>query len=367
MKLMSLQRVGLVAVASLAVAVGSLTTHSRGASADTLLVESFTNSSVADAAAWESGGSGAVEAGWPGSTCLTAGGNTTQSPVPGCGIGSPDAAGNGALRLTPNGYDRAGFALYNKALPTTGGLDITFDQAQYGAGSYAADGISFFLVDGSTNLTAPGSAGGGLGYSAGNDGTNFGQGIENGLLGVGIDKWGNFSFQGSSGSGCADGTGPGSEGPGQTPNVVAVRGPGNGSAGYCWLAASPDLGNLLYGDNTRAGATVHVHIVVDPSTDTNPQVTVYLNDTQIIQIAEPQALLQATTFKFGFGGSTGAVTDIHEVWNLNINSVIPIPTTTVPSETTVPTVESTTTTVAANDTKTAVAATPISATPTYTG
>ena len=266
---------------------------------------------------------------------------------------------------TPNTTARApGSRSYNKALPTTGGLDITFDQAQYGAGGYAADGISFFLVDGATNLTHPGRpAAGSATPQVGTAARAYGTGIDNGLLGIGIDKWGNFSAQGSTGAGCAAGTGAGSAGPGQTANVVAVRGPGNGSDGYCWLGMSSDLGTLLYGDNTRAGATVQVHIVVDPSTDADPQVTEFLNGTQVIQIPAPQELQDSTTFKFGFAGATGAVTDIHEVWNLNINSVIPVPSTTLPSETTVPSsVESTTTTAPATAPDTAEPATPVAAT-----
>jgi len=321
------KRVGVV----LAVAAGMISTvvATAHASADTLLIESFTGTAVTDAGAWSSGGSGGGQIGWPGGACLTAGTDTDQTPVPGCGLDTPDTTGAGALRLNPNALERAGFALYNKALPTTGGLDITFEQAQWGAGSYAADGIAFYLVDGATNLTHPGSAGGGLGYSAGWDlGSNYGTGIANGLLGIGIDKWGNFSAPGSTGSGCAGGSGAGSAGPGQTPNVVAVRGPGNGSVGYCWLTASGDLGTILYGDNTRAGATVEVHIVVDPSTVANPKVTVSLDGTQVLQIDEPAELLAATSFKFGFSASTGAVTDNHEVWDLTINSVIPVPSTT---------------------------------------
>jgi hypothetical protein len=369
LKTTTFRRAGLLAAASLAIAAGSLSTRSSNAGADTLLIESFTNGSVTDASAWESGGSGGTFTGWPGAACLTAGTDTSQAPIAGCDLSPADSDGSGALRLTPNTTARAGFALYNKALPSTGGLDITFDQAQYGAGGYAADGIAFFLVDGATNLTHPGSAGGGLGYSAGWDlGSTYGTGIDNGLLGIGIDKWGNFSAQGSTGAGCAPGTGVGSAGPGQVANVVSVRGPGNGSNGYCWLGKSADLGTLLYGDNTRAGATVQVHIVVDPSTDADPQVTVYLNGTQVIQIPEPQELQDSTTFKFGFSGATGAVTDIHEVWNLNINSVNPIPSTTLPGETTVPSsVESTTTTASATAPDTAEPATPVAGTPTYTG
>lgn len=326
------RRIGLVATATLAIGVGAFNSSTAGA--DNLLVESFTNSTVSDATAWTSGGSGTTEIGWPGAACLTAGTNTAQSPISGCDLPTPDASGSGALRLTPNSLATAGFALYNKALPTTGGLDITFEQAQYGG---AADGIAFFLVDGSTDLTQPGSAGGGLGYSAGwGGGSNYGTGVENGLIGIGIDRWGNFSAQGSTGSGCTSGTGPGSAGPGQTPNVVAVRGPGNGSAGYCWLGASSNLGSVLAG-STRAEATAEVHIVIDPSTQADPKVTVSLDGTQVLQIDAPQELIDSTTFKFGFSGSTGGVTDVHEVWGLNIESVVPVPSTTVaPTESTTP-------------------------------
>ena len=330
----------------------------------------MSDGSVADPAAWSSGGSGGAETGWPGGACLTAGADTSQAPIPGCGLDSPDAVGAGALRLNPNALAKAGFALYNEALPTTGGLDITFMQAQWGAGGFAADGLAFYLVDGATNLTQPGASGGGLGYSAGWDGgSGYGTGIANGLLGIGIDKWGNFSAQGSTGAGCVDGTGSGSKGPGQTPNVVAVRGPGNGSAGYCWLGASGDLGNLLYGDNTRAGAAVEVHIVVDPSTDPDPKVTVSLNGTQVIQIDEPAELLASTSFKFGFSASTGAVTDVHEVWGLTIESVIPVPpstTTTTEATSTTSTTEAvasesstTSTTTVPDTTEPATPATPV--------
>lgn len=366
------RRITAAGAVALVAAMGAALGGAPGAGADVLLIESFSNAGVADASAWSAGGSGGAETGWPDGACLTAGADTTQAPVPGCGLDTPDAAGSGALRLTPNGLAKAGFALYNEALPTTGGLDISFKQAQWGAGGYAADGIAFYLVDGNTDLTQPGASGGGLGYAAGNDGAGtYGTGIDNGLLGIGIDKWGNFSMQGSSGSGCADGTGVGSMGPGQTPNVVAVRGPGNGSAGYCWLAASGDLGSLLYGDNTRAGATVDVHIVVDPSTKADPKVTVWLDGTQVLQIDEPAELLATTSFKFGFSGSTGAVTDVHEIWDLTIDSVIPVPPSTTST-----TSEATTTSTAPDGTSSttttapapAPAATPVqSDTVSYTG
>ena len=319
------------------------------AHAQQLLIESFTHGAVSNPAAWVSGGSGATISGWPGQSCLSAGDQTSQTPIAGCGLDPADGDGSGALRLTAAQGSSAGFALYNKALPTTGGLDITFDQAQYGGSG--ADGISFFLVDGSADLTEPGAQGGGLGYTAGNDGGgNYSDGVTHGLLAVGIDKWGNFSAPTSSGSGCAAGTGSGSQGPGQTPNVVSIRGEGNGTVGYCWLANSADLGTTLSGVD-RTKSTALVHIVIDPDTVVTRHITVSLNGTQVIQIPITQALLDATSFKFGFAGSTGAVTDIHEVWNLSINSVIPVPSSTT-------TTSATTTTTAAEAVET---------TPAFTG
>lgn len=362
MKTSTMRRFGLAAAATLMLGASGLI--ASPARADTLLIESFSNATVSDASAWTSGGSGTAEGGWPGAACLTAGSDTSQSPIRGCGLGEPDASGAGALRLTPNSLADAGFALYNKALPTTGGLDITFDQAQYGG---AADGIAFFLVDGSTDLTQPGSAGGGLGYSAGWDlGSSYGTGVDNGLLGIGIDRWGNFSFAGSTGSGCASGDGPGSAGPGRTPNVVAVRGPGNGSVGYCWLGASADLGSLLEG-STRAESTVQVRIVIDPSSQASPKVTVYLDGSEVLQIDEPQALIDSTKFKFGFSGSTGAVTDVHEVWGLNIDSVVPVPTTSVDPTPSGPTTVAPSMPGDPSGSATAPAAQPVSGDPAYTG
>ena len=95
--------------------------------------------------------------------------------------------------------------------------------------------------------------------------------------------------------------------------------------------------------------------MIDPSTVAVRHVTVSLNGTQVLQIPITAALVAATSFKFGFAGSTGAVTDYHEVWNLNINSVIPVP----PS--------STTSTTAATTSTTGAAAEPVTATPSFTG
>src|SRR5262249_14695640 len=150
-----------------------------------------------------------------------------------------------------------GFALYQNALPTSGGLDITFNQAQWGTSSVPGDGLAFFLVDGNTTLTQPGAGGGNLGYSAGGV-----QGVANGLIGIGLDSWGNYATPPAAGSGCGTpGSGAGQSGaspsgPGVTSDMVVIRGPGNGSVGYCWLGSSVMLPELS--GSTRANST---HVV----------------------------------------------------------------------------------------------------------
>ena len=145
-------------VSVLAVAATAFAVTAGIAASDTLTVESFTGSTVSNPAAWASGGAGGSVA------CLTAGSNTSQTPIPGCQNPAIDAAGSGVLRLTPAAVGRTGFAVFNSPVTTAGGLDISFQQSQWGGSD--ADGIAFFMVEGSTNLTSAGGGGGALGYSS---------------------------------------------------------------------------------------------------------------------------------------------------------------------------------------------------------
>jgi hypothetical protein len=153
--------------------------------------------------------------------------------------------------------------------------------------------------------------------------------VANGLIGVGLDSWGNYSLPAAAPIGCgAAGSGVGQSGtspagPGSTNDRVVIRGPGNGNSGYCWLGSSATLPELS--GATRASVTHLVRIVVDPDTVVGTRnVTVLLDGTQVVQIPAPAELLAATTFKFGFSGSIGAANDNHDIWNLNIESVNPI-------------------------------------------
>ncbi|MBJ7608217.1 MAG: hypothetical protein JF887_02140 [Candidatus Dormibacteraeota bacterium] len=268
--------------------------------ADPLVSESFTHSTVSDPN-FHIGGSNFTP-------CLTAGTNTSQTPVPGCALGTPDSDGAGTFRITDANLQEAGFILFNRAQPFTAGLTVDFDFFMYGGSTPPADGISFFLVDGATDLTKPGQPGGSLGYST------FGgmPGVNNGFLGVGLDEFGNFERDFFSGTGCtptANVSGP---------NSVGIRGPGNGTAGYCLLATNSSLPGALHGGSIRSGALRRAHIVVDPSNLASPHVTLSIDFgsglQQLLQTALPPN--PPATYKFGFAGSTGSFTDVHEIRNL---------------------------------------------------
>jgi len=153
--------------------------------------------------------------------CLTAGGSTTISatnPIPAC-VGLPyysgktlvggingtlgtsgDPVGQGALRLTngdtasggSNGNSQTGAVVSNFTFPSSQGMQVTFTTVTYGGnGGTGADGITFFLADGSQPVSV-GSYGGSLGYSCANY-KNPADGVLGGYIGVGIDEFGNFT------------------------------------------------------------------------------------------------------------------------------------------------------------------------------
>jgi hypothetical protein len=280
-----------------------------------IFTESFANNSVPDPH-WVLGGGGFTP-------CLTASGNTTVGPIMSCS-GTTDGAGGGALRLTSNGGSESGYVFYNSPLPNTAGLDISFDSFQYnGTG---ADGIAFFLTDGQYQLVAPGTSGGYLGYAGGNHGIGNGNGVAHALFGVGLDAYGNFSnFENSplnGGGNCPERT------PTFVPNAVVLRGPGNADkVNYCYLAGAvaPRPLHVDSATNRTNGGlnnvSRRVHILVDPSSDPAPKVTVSIDGTQVLQAPEPA---MTPTVKFGWTASTGGSTNIHEIQNVTAATVNPV-------------------------------------------
>ena len=148
------------------------------------------------------------------------------------------------------------------SVPTSQGLDVTFNSYQYGG--TGADGMAFVLaaVNPANPVipTAMGQSGGALGYSAENSSTN---GLSYGYLGVGFDAYGNFSNK-YEGSGCTDPANIAQRMPGQ----VVVRGPGNLTVGYCALqstAATATSPSLTLRASTRAASLIPVEVVFNPT------------------------------------------------------------------------------------------------------
>lgn len=315
--------------------------HRRLADPDggTVIVnENFTGSSVPDPA-WEP----------LGSACLT--GAPADSPPPGTGAPIPGCTNQppspgpvptpgvtpGYLQLNnANGFQR-GAILYRRPIPASAGLSVTFEQYQYGGTAAPGDGIGFFLVDGSTPLSAPGADGGSLGYAQ----RNLDPGITGGYIGVGLDAYGNYYDDGENrGLNCPMGQRSPVQNDGPVaPNVVTLRGPGNGINGYCYLASStePDVlppvstlsGTLSapFGTTSPVPAKRLVNVQVSPSK--TPIITVKVDftgtgdDYQTV-ISEPAPPGLPSTYKFGFSASTGGSTDVHLIRTVTASTLLPL-------------------------------------------
>ncbi|MFF7456113.1 LPXTG cell wall anchor domain-containing protein [Kitasatospora sp. NPDC008115] len=306
-----------------------------------------------------------------GSACLTGAppgplgpGNHPLTGCPAVEVGPVpplDSAPLGYLRITDSANDQSGAVLFDQALPAGNGLDVTFDQWQYGSTTpnTPADGISFFLVNGDTSLAHPGAFGGSLGYAQklpdDNPNLTFLPGVDRGYLGVGLDVLGNyFGDWEQRGNGCAQRSpaGTGFHVPAPGANMVTVRGPGDGTTGYCFLTATtsnftttgpwpstlpgtlqgpltslppgvtPDQAQTLLEPSRRR---VNVHLTQAPA----PVLTVGVdfNDGtgvhQVLSTPAPEPV--PSTYKFGFAGSTGLFTDVHLIRNVTVTTDQPLP------------------------------------------
>ena len=319
-------------VVALALALAAVVVRAAPANATLLVNETFSNA-TADNPNWLVGGLVNTN---PVSPCLTAGTNASQTPVPGCPANQPaipaggDPIGQGALRLTSDTGNNTGFVLYPDALPFTAGLDLTFsiydyDSVRTSAGT-GADGVSFFLADGSQALVTPGGFGGSLGYAQTTNPFPV-NGILGGYLGVGFDEWGNFGNNNEGrGAGCNQ---PDS---GFYPNYVTLRGPGSGQTGYCILSrvnvgSNGKVDAPAAKSRTAAGVKRTVHIVVDPPSQANAHILVQMDfGSGFVTIMNaPEPANPPPTFKFGFAASTGGANNIHEINATVINTILPVP------------------------------------------
>ncbi|MEG4375273.1 MULTISPECIES: DUF4347 domain-containing protein, partial [unclassified Microcoleus] len=274
---------------------------------------------------------------------LTAGPTNPSGVIPALGTGDPP--GTGTLRLTSNAFQQAAFVIYNNPISATEGLRVTFDFFAYNRGTVlfpqrppgdntpvGADGISFFLIDGTATPTEAGGYGGSLGYAQNNN-SPASLGISGGYLGVGLDEFGNYSAS-QTGLGGRVNTNPAALG-GPLEDAVGLR--GSESTSYNFLTSRVVPGGIDNKDTSiRAEAKRTVQVTLFPANsptfpnrltvafDLNSNGTFDVGET-LIDIPNLAIINGAVprTFKFGFAASTGGNTNIHEVNNVVVQSIDP--------------------------------------------
>jgi len=225
--------------------------------------------------------------------------------------GTVDPAGDGWLRLTTTGTNQATSAYYNTAFSATNAtIYASFEYQSWGG--TGADGITFFLFDGSKTF-AVGANGGSLGYAQ-KTGVN---GLNGGYLGVAIDEFGNFSNPSEGRVG----------GIGFTPDSFAVRGPGDGTTGYDYLGGTASLTSSSGSIDTpsvgsRPTTFNQVQLLISPTN----QLTVTLQQggtsAQTVLSLDLSGYARPDTLKYGFSSGTGDLTNYHEVRNLNVTTLV---------------------------------------------
>ena len=265
---------------------------------------------------------------------------------------------DGWLRLTNANLNQATNLLNTTAFPSDTGFQVSFDYRQAGGrtfnsgtglGQNTGDGISMYLVVGSSGTVAvAGGQGAGLGYSTQGTGqastatTCTIGGVPGGYLGLGLDVYGNFASPnfGSTGGSRFQPYG-GAE--------IGLRGSGSGctwnsgatgNVRYPWVAGtSYDLWTGT-GGGTNDPATYEsnyrrVTITIVPS-GTNVQATVAISG--MTTKSNPNSGAMTTVFssnlsnvngqmalppmlQLGFAASTGSASDYHDIRNIRVSAL----------------------------------------------
>ncbi|GAB5562565.1 MAG: hypothetical protein SynsKO_42120 [Synoicihabitans sp.] len=226
------------------------------------------------------------------------------------GDGSTDPVGDGWLRLTSNGGNQATSAYNNTAFNAAG--TTVYASFQYASwGGSGADGIAFFLFDGSETFSV-GANGGSLGYAQKvGTGADDNAGLAGGYIGVAIDEYGNFSNPTEGRVG----------GPGRTIDSISVR--GDEASNYAYLGGSSTLATSIDtpGVGTRPSVVNTVQILL---TATN-QLTVTLQQgavaAQTVLQLDLSSSVRPNTLKLGFASGTGGANNFHEVRNVEATTI----------------------------------------------
>ncbi|MFM5310983.1 DUF6701 domain-containing protein [Aeromonas caviae] len=220
---------------------------------------------------------------------------------------------NGRLRLTQNTTNQATSATFQRLFPGASNLvTIEFDQYAYKtSGSSGADGMAVVLSD-ATITPQPGAFGGPLGY-----GFKTGiSGFAGGWMGVGIDEYGNYANEG------------GSYNPGSRPQAVSIRGSGasSGTSGYRYLAGTASNLSPAVDSGTNGNRPHRYRITIDSRTAGSSLASVERNTgLGYTMLVGPINMVNQTgqaavpaNFLLSLTGSTGSVTNYHELDNVRI-------------------------------------------------
>lgn len=244
-----------------------------------------------------------------------------------------DLPGEGYLRLTNNTVNQKGFIYSKENFSTVQGLSISFEYFTYGGSG--ADGICFFLFDGTTANFNIGGFGGSLGYAQFlpyRTNTVL-PGVSNGYLGVALDEFGNFPNPIEARQGGI--TGPGLYG--ISTKSVVLRGKGNGNStdpnNYRYLTSvtASDKGVDLVNDaaerqpdSTRLGfRKTMIDLQPNPAGGYNVTVRIQVGGvptkttTVIDNYYYPDAA--PANVAYGISSSTGDLTNFHEIRNVKID------------------------------------------------
>lgn len=234
---------------------------------------------------------------------------------------------NNRFRLTEDDIKQSTAISYigDKFPANNNKLVIEFDHYAYGGSG--ADGIALVLSDGDIT-PQPGAFGGPLGYGYRNKSN---PGFAGGWLGIGIDEYGNFTNEGGSGS------------TGQHSHTVAIRGSGTGNSGFHLLKEANSTTSIdgynkvcvkwdrcrryeyqlrahryqITFDSTTAGkALITVKRNTNPDTSVSGRAEssfdeILINSFDVLNNDTQSDLPE--TLVFSITGSTGDLTNIHEI------------------------------------------------------
>jgi hypothetical protein len=201
-------------------------------------------------------------------------------------------------------------------------LIVEFKQYAYGGtvswAPYGADGIGMVLYDTSVGPDpVPGAFGGSLGYAqrTSPDSVN---GFQGGWLGLGLDEYGNYANPTEGRIG----------GPGFTLNAVSIRGDGNGTTGYEYLAGTGSLSTPLANRTASDYFGGQFRLTVDSRDPTKLLITLErdINDgngyqTIINRFDAKNHAGQGPTPDFvrmALTASTGSANNVHEIDDLSV-------------------------------------------------